>query len=369
MKKIHWTDGQPLYPETLHAWEHFHALAATDRWLAVGGRKGFLRFDANVSPNGESLRVMDLLYFHNNGESICSNDLVSCILEIPSPRQIGALCQVVLFRADDEYSLEPHSTGMTPHRYRDVMVWNSRWRLAVRSEPLTDESVILWQWQANGEHWVNDADWVPPVLRTDGHPIWRTLMQTLEQQVASLADNPQRERLQRLWPALRQCDPFTLYLESMAALALTCEYSASDPGSWIASLFGKIRSITTPSTQSQARCHAMQAWDDGCYMINLKGKIDARNVGLILSIRVGSGEAIPNVGQIRVAALSRLPRVLRMSLPGAELLPESGAPNECRLRIARRGELWEQIVQEEMLGVFCGESKPYWSMVVFEDEQ
>lgn len=104
-------------------------------------------------------------------------------------------------------------------------------------------------------------------------------------------------------------------------------------------------------------------------MINLKGKIDVRKSGLVLSLRVGSGEIIPNYGQIRVAALSRLPCVLRISLPGAELLPESGSSNECRLRIARQGEIWEQIVQEEMLGVFCSESKPYWSFVFFEDEQ
>lgn len=365
MKKNHWTDGQPLFPETLHAWELFQSLAAMGRWMVVGGRKGFLRLDTSISPKGENLRVMSLLYMHSTSESLCTSDLVSCMLDVPSPRQLGGICQVVLNRAADECSLESHSTGMSPYRHRDVMVWNCR----VRSEAHADDSVVLWLWKANGERWVDDPDWVPSVLRTDGHLAWCSLLQTLEHQVATLPDNPQREQLQRLWSALRQSDPFVLYLECMAAFASTCEYSASDPAICLACLFEKISFSAKPLAQNQVQCHAMQAWDDGCSMINLKGKIDVRKSGLVLSLRVGSGEVNPNYGQICVAVLCRLPRVLRMSLPGAELLPESGSSNECRLRIARRGEIWEQSVQEEMLGVFCSESKPYWSFVIFEDEQ
>lgn len=369
MYSVAWREGQPLFAEHLHAWSQCQR--ENDwRYLRVAGpgADGCVALVLDADWIKGRLQVLELEWVLPTGELVSRDDLACAFLELPAAEGFDDLwvgVQPAPMRFVERLCENPIEPGCA----RSVEFAYGRWQLLWQQGVLGPGFVPLLCLSRRGGCWCNSPAWLPAVLRPHGHPAWRERLQEIRTQLFAREELAEAGRLRLGWSALLYMHPSHLFLECASALELNAEYDHVRPLRWLEAVEWKLKSHSKTAMRP-IREQAFAELENGIFMVVLHGFPLQSRAHLKLIVRYKAGQLVPQRSLLRLGALSRLPRMLRMALPGIVLHDGTNAlnPGELCFVLERSGLAWEECLGEGVMGLHCLQGSPDWKFVLQIEE-
>jgi len=315
MRTVAWKDDQPLFAAHFYAWEKTWQEQLSRREMAMGFHvAGFLNLELGEGWDRGQIVVVSLCLALADGVWLDDGDLVGGrSLQLPDRDDLNELwVGLEPVRRESVADTVSCPEGVT----RNVEFWWQGWSLAWRSDGAGQSFVPLLLLRNCGSVWCHSPTWLPPVLRPAAHPAWRLRLHAVEDRLALASDCASLARLRRLWLALSGQPPHLLYLECQAAFEFGADYDAVRPVRWFGPLEQAVRVLAGGGCVEEGQGWVLSDLGNGIFMVSMKMLGLKPGERLVLEVRGGE---IVDKGDLRVGALSRLPRMLRMALPGVSL--------------------------------------------------
>lgn len=364
MRSVAWRDGEALYAEQLYADK---ALACDYAYGLVGAAwpawHGFTSLRLGPGLEQGCITVSELVLWLADGRVVRHENLLGGA-RVDLPSETADLVWVTLKPeracAEERYVAHPLEAGSG----RMLEFSREAWTLECVSGDLRG-SIALLALARRAGRWEVAEGWLPPVLRVDAHPAWRQRLGELRESLGRGVESPERVRLSRLWNALGGLHPMFLYLECVAVCPDIPAYDHGQAVRWLDAFKGRLNGGNSAMT---SRCQPLASLGNSLYMAPLAGLVD-QGGALVLEIAALPGASLPMVEDIRVGALSKLPRMLRMALPGVGMEPVAcDNPLVMRLRLKQGGAAWDECRVEEVLGLHSAAPDSGWKMTLYKEE-
>lgn len=355
MQRVVWKDGMPLFAE------HFYGLEAcfyqyVCQWMRSTGApaEGVFRCEMAEGWQEGNIQLKALEWRLPDGDWVTLDGLLEGgHWNLPPSWGAGDYwlgLEVAPVWCTESVCPKPQGHGGG----RPIEYSATRWRWVGGGEDLLAKMEPLFCFQFRAGCWRWSPDWLPTVITPAAHPAWTAFFTELESLLFGLVGGPEVERLQRMWHTLRYESPQVLYRECCAVWTIQEPYHFKRPLAWLHAIKKAMQNTKTPRIQKNSHVQMFTGLGEGMYMASLVGFDLHDSTPLVLSVIDGAQDKPLVIQDLRIGALSRMPRMMRLALPGVSLKEWSKDPNHGgqRFELVPEGVHWNECVAEGVMGLY-----------------